>query len=103
MTTIKLHYDGWLALPAALRRQLSLETGDLLEVELVDGAIVLRLPGSASMKVKPAVPELPATAIAVTPRKRGRLAKAATPPAVQRLRVGGRRTAKPAASEPSQA
>jgi hypothetical protein len=27
MTTMKLHDDGWLALPAALRRQLSLETG----------------------------------------------------------------------------
>ena len=42
MTTLKLHYDGWLALPAALRRKLGLDKGAMLEVELVDGTIVLR-------------------------------------------------------------
>ena len=42
MTTLKLHYDGWLALPAALRRELGLDKGAALEVELVDGTIVLR-------------------------------------------------------------
>ena len=42
MTTLKLHYDGWLALPAALRRKLGLGNGAALEIELVDGTIVLR-------------------------------------------------------------
>src|SRR4051812_31631774 len=42
VTTLKLHYDGWLALPAALRRKLGLGNGAALEVELVDGTIVLR-------------------------------------------------------------
>ena len=45
VTTLKLHYDGWLALPAALRRKLGLDKGAVLEVELVDGAIVLRPSG----------------------------------------------------------
>ena len=42
MATLKLHYDGWLALPAGLRRMLDLKSGDRLVAELVDGAIVLR-------------------------------------------------------------
>jgi bifunctional DNA-binding transcriptional regulator/antitoxin component of YhaV-PrlF toxin-antitoxin module len=42
MPTLKLHYDGWLSLPAALRRNLGLNSGDRLEAELIDGAIVLR-------------------------------------------------------------
>jgi AbrB family looped-hinge helix DNA binding protein len=40
--TTKLYYDGWLALPAGLREKLGLTTGDRLDVELVDGAVVLR-------------------------------------------------------------
>ena len=42
MSTLKLHYDGWLVLPAGLRRALGLESGDRLQVELMDGAIVLQ-------------------------------------------------------------
>jgi bifunctional DNA-binding transcriptional regulator/antitoxin component of YhaV-PrlF toxin-antitoxin module len=42
MTTLKLHFDGWLALPADLRRKLGLGSGARLEADLVDGAIVLR-------------------------------------------------------------
>ena len=42
MATLKLHYDGWLALPADLRRKLGLASGDRLEAELAGGAIVLR-------------------------------------------------------------
>ena len=42
MPTLKLHYEGWVSLPAALRQQLGLNSGDRLEVDLVDGAIVLR-------------------------------------------------------------
>ena len=42
MTTLKLHYEGWLALPAAFRQKLGLSTGMALEAELIDGTIVLR-------------------------------------------------------------
>ena len=42
MTTLKLYYGGWLALPAALRRTLGVGTGDRLEAELVDGTLRLR-------------------------------------------------------------
>ncbi|MFZ1425632.1 MAG: hypothetical protein WAS21_02550 [Geminicoccaceae bacterium] len=54
MTTLKLHYDGWLALPADLRHMLDLKTGDRLRAELVDGAIVLR---PTQVKRAPAEPE----------------------------------------------
>jgi bifunctional DNA-binding transcriptional regulator/antitoxin component of YhaV-PrlF toxin-antitoxin module len=43
MPTLKLHYEGWIALPASLRTSLALRSGDRLEADLVDGAIVLRL------------------------------------------------------------
>lgn len=39
---VRLNYDGWLALPAAARRALGVDTGDQLEIEVVDGRIVLR-------------------------------------------------------------
>jgi bifunctional DNA-binding transcriptional regulator/antitoxin component of YhaV-PrlF toxin-antitoxin module len=42
VTTLKLHYEGWLALPPAFRQKLGLSTGAALEAELVDGTIVLR-------------------------------------------------------------
>ena len=42
MPTLKLHYEGWVSLPAVLRQQLGLNSGDRLEVDLVDGTIVLR-------------------------------------------------------------
>jgi hypothetical protein len=98
-----LHYDGWLALPAGLRRQVSLDTADLSEVELVDGAIVLRRADSKPAQIMPAAVELPATSATVAARKRGRPAKAADQPKTQRLRVGGRCRAKPAVRGPSQA
>ena len=42
MPTLKLHYEGWVSLPAVLRQQLGLNSGDRLDVDLVDGTIVLR-------------------------------------------------------------
>ncbi len=66
LATLKLHYDGWLALPADLRHQLDLKTGDRLQAELVGGAIVLR---PATAKRAPAEPApragMPAGSIAV--------------------------------------
>jgi AbrB family looped-hinge helix DNA binding protein len=43
MSTVQLHYDGWVTLPAVARQQLGLTTGDRLEVEVTGGAVVLRL------------------------------------------------------------
>lgn len=53
MPTLKLHYEGWLALPAALRQKLGLNTGDRLDVDLVDGAIVLRPASTARQPMQP--------------------------------------------------
>src|SRR3954462_4342632 len=39
VTTLKLHYDGWFALPAALRRELGPDKGTCLGAELVGGTI----------------------------------------------------------------
>ena len=91
MSTLKLHYDGWLVLPAGLRRTLALESGDRLEAELVDGAIVLRLAKGKRPAAKPKkVAELPAAvsvptslpeAPAVAKRPRGRPRKVQVAPA----------------------
>jgi antitoxin component of MazEF toxin-antitoxin module len=42
MPTVKLHYDGWICLPASLCRALGLSSGDRLTAELLDGALALR-------------------------------------------------------------
>src|SRR3954452_10327593 len=49
MPRLKLHFDGWLSLPAPFRQQLGLHAGDEIEAELVAGTIVLR-PGKGSAK-----------------------------------------------------
>ena len=81
VTKLKLYYDGWLALPAALRRQLELDTDAVLEAELVGGTIVLRPAARAKSSAK-AAPELetsehpaaaaapPPAALTTTPAKR---------------------------------
>ncbi len=97
MATLKLHYDGWLALPADLRHLLDLKTGDRLQAELVDGAIVLR---PAPAKCAPAAPEpvagVPGGVIAAAAasmaapvkRPRGRPRKVPVDPSQAELLVG---------------
>ena len=56
MPKVRLNYDGWLALPAAARRALGVDTGDQLDVEVVDGRIVLRplkAPAAAEVAEEP--------------------------------------------------
>ena len=53
MTTLKLHHDGWRALPAGLRRKLGLKSGDRLEAELVGGTVVLRPAAAAFRQAEP--------------------------------------------------
>ena len=95
MSTLKLHYDGWLVLPAGLRRALELESGDRLEAELVDGAIVLRPAKGKRPATRPEkVAELPVAvsvptslpeAPAVAKRPRGRPRKVPVAPAQAEL------------------
>jgi bifunctional DNA-binding transcriptional regulator/antitoxin component of YhaV-PrlF toxin-antitoxin module len=49
MPRLKLHFDGWLSLPAHFRQQLGLDAGAEIEAELVAGTIVLR-PNKGSAK-----------------------------------------------------
>jgi antitoxin component of MazEF toxin-antitoxin module len=42
MPAVKLHYDGWVCLPASLCQALGLSYGDRLTAELADGALVLQ-------------------------------------------------------------
>ena len=56
MSTVQVHYDGWVTLPAAARQQLGLSTGDRLEVEVTGDAVVLRR-AQRSSAVEPAVVE----------------------------------------------
>jgi AbrB family looped-hinge helix DNA binding protein len=59
MPTLKLHYEGWVALPAGLCQQLGLKSGDRLGVDLVDGTIMLRPVAMAKRLVSRADPRLP--------------------------------------------
>jgi bifunctional DNA-binding transcriptional regulator/antitoxin component of YhaV-PrlF toxin-antitoxin module len=63
LPSILIHAGSWISLPADARYHLNTTTGDQLEVEVVDGALVLRLAGTET-KSEPAVQ-------AVTPVKRG--------------------------------
>jgi bifunctional DNA-binding transcriptional regulator/antitoxin component of YhaV-PrlF toxin-antitoxin module len=66
MPNLRLHDHGWLALPAELRKQLDLRTGDRLQIELIEGGLRLRLTSQATtaeiMQPVPlqAVPDEPA-------------------------------------------
>src|SRR4051794_35491691 len=98
MATLRIHYDGWVALPESFRRKLGLERGDDLEAELVEGTIVLRpskglakaveqgvaqeaaeaMPAPSVLAAEVQDTEQPATASEAppTPKRRGRPPKA---------------------------
>jgi AbrB family looped-hinge helix DNA binding protein len=110
MPKVRLSYDGWLALPAAVRKKLGLSTGYQLELELVGGVIVLRPAGATgpaeSAVARPpveALPPEPPPAAAPEPaptvkrgpgRPRKVPAAIALPPSLKAR--GGRRKAAPA-------
>jgi bifunctional DNA-binding transcriptional regulator/antitoxin component of YhaV-PrlF toxin-antitoxin module len=93
VTTLKLHYDGWLALPADFRRKLGLGKGQALEAQLVGGTIVLRPAGMKAVEAvevevepEPAVTEPAAAEAPAKPRARRKQATTATtalPPALK--------------------
>jgi AbrB family looped-hinge helix DNA binding protein len=118
MTTLKLHYQGWLALPTGLRHKLGLKSGDQLEAELVRGTIVLRPAGrpiSPGLPDEPeAEPERAAAAPAGKVKPRPAAPAAQTPPAARRtarkpapaslpaaLKGRGRRKVKATAEDPA--
>jgi bifunctional DNA-binding transcriptional regulator/antitoxin component of YhaV-PrlF toxin-antitoxin module len=51
MARLKVHYEGWLALPPDMRQKLGVATGGELEAELVEGTIVLR-PAEAKVSLR---------------------------------------------------
>ena len=118
MATLKLHHEGWLALPTSLRRKLGLKSGDPLEAELVRGTIVLRPAGrSASPQVLPDEPEAepgravapaageaklqPAAAAAKPPPAARRSARKPAQASLPAAKARGRRKTKEAAEDPA--
>jgi bifunctional DNA-binding transcriptional regulator/antitoxin component of YhaV-PrlF toxin-antitoxin module len=95
MPTLKLHHDGWIALPVRLRQALGLNSGDRLEAELADGALVLRPVG----KTRGSAPAQ-GTAVPGTVQATGMLTLTADPEPVRR-RPGRPRKATTAAVEGS--
>jgi hypothetical protein len=71
MPRLKLHFDGWLALPAHFRQQLALHAGDELEAELVGETVVLHKASSTRSPATAAVEEtvafIPTPTILATP------------------------------------
>ncbi len=110
MSTIQMHYDGWLTLPAAVRQRLGLGAGDRLELELTGDTVVLRparraaaaerAPAGEARSAEP-VAEEPAPAAAPEPvvkRGPGRPRKVPADAALpQGLKTRGRRKAAPVA------
>ena len=93
MTRLKIHYDGWLALPAAVRRKLGLATGDELEVEVVAEGLLLRTAkrGTRPVESEPEEEEQPAPAAvapAPAPEPEPAPATASAPAAKTRARTG---------------
>jgi AbrB family looped-hinge helix DNA binding protein len=41
MPKVRVNYEGWIALPVTVRQRFGINTGDQLEIEIVDGGIVL--------------------------------------------------------------
>ena len=53
MTRLRVHYDGWVVLPADLRRRLALGPDAELEVELGEGEVALRPLGAPVSEPEP--------------------------------------------------
>ena len=64
MPTVKLHPEGWLALPDAVRRKLGVGSGDRLELQVVGNSAILR---PAKGKAAAAEPEPAASEEITTP------------------------------------
>lgn len=110
MTTLKVHHQGWLALPERFCRQLGIGSGSAVEAELVDGTIVLRpaeRPAKAATGASAAAAAVPAPSVLAAqaqdteqpaapadtppaPKRRGRPPKARRPAGRKRTAEEGR-------------
>ncbi len=98
MAKIRVGEDGWLALPASVRRILGLKPGSDVDVEVKGGALILRPADKALRSTsEPEVAEDMAEPAAAPvesppPRKRGRPRKVvAAAPAPEPIKARGRR------------
>jgi hypothetical protein len=102
MSIVSLRFDGWLMLPAQARAHLGVTTGHHLEVELIDGALLLRPAAQGATLSGLETKEAPGTAaptkqapagvgMAVSKTGPGRPRKAAVQELTPRIKVGGRR------------
>lgn len=60
MTLVRIHHDGWLALPSVQRRRLGLRTGDMLEVVPAANGLLLRRKATAGKAGDSIPPEIEA-------------------------------------------
>jgi AbrB family looped-hinge helix DNA binding protein len=72
MSTLKLHYESWLALPAGFRQKLGLKSGDRLEAELAGGTITLRPAGQLASRRRQPCRRCSRAAGDASPRRRAR-------------------------------
>lgn len=110
MPTIQIHYDGWLSLPEEARQHLALVTGSRLQVELIDGGVILR-PASQSLDVPATAKQEPVPAVAkpvetgadaaAPKRGPGRPSAAVPQPLLPRRKIGGRKKAVPPDTDPA--
>jgi AbrB family looped-hinge helix DNA binding protein len=61
MPTVKLHPEGWLSLPADVRRKLRVESGQTLEVQVVGNSVILRPAKGTTTEAEPTAAEVPAS------------------------------------------
>ena len=91
MARLKVHFEGWVALPAEFRRQLGVGSGGEIEAQLIDGTVVLRSAVSAKGSTRPERAGMAEMAAAGTPAPSVLAAEPehvepepATPPAAKR-------------------
>jgi bifunctional DNA-binding transcriptional regulator/antitoxin component of YhaV-PrlF toxin-antitoxin module len=108
MSKVQLHYDGWVTLPAAALKRLGLSTGDRLELEVINDAIVLHRAQKSSASERATMePVLEAAQFPVaTPepvvkRGPGRPRKAPVAAVPPTLKTRGRRKAVTAVEAPA--
>lgn len=65
MPRLRLHFDGWIALPSTVRQRLGIDGDADLELEVEDGALLLRPVGQPVREVEP--PPAPARAARPAP------------------------------------
>jgi bifunctional DNA-binding transcriptional regulator/antitoxin component of YhaV-PrlF toxin-antitoxin module len=102
MTLVRIHHDGWLALPSLQRRRLGLKTGDMLEVVPTADGLLLRRKATAGKMAESIPPEpeavVPADAVGQAPavettarEQRGGRRRRAAAVLTQALKARGKR------------